>query len=77
MMGYRTEKSRNPVCTCLSLSMVTLRNSYNTAYAETPFTPKYRWVFVELHQHELIHNKLFVMKSVQTEFPEKCPDLTV
>jgi hypothetical protein len=84
----------------MSLKLVTLRNSYNTAYVETPYTSKYRWVLVQLHQHELIHIQLSVMKlswnipyekvfyskkwvfsksyvNVQTEFREKCPELTV
>ena len=47
---------------CMSLKLVTLRNSYSTAYVETTYTSKYRWVLVQLHQHELIHIKLSVMK---------------
>jgi len=43
---------------CMSLKLVTLRNSYNTAHVETPYTSKYRWVLVQLNQHERIHIKL-------------------
>jgi hypothetical protein len=45
----------------MSLAVVTLHNSYNTAYVETLYTSKQKTVFVQPHLHKLIHTERFVV----------------